>query len=256
MSKATALPHQTGPSVDGSQAQTNGHHIPKHVAIIMDGNGRWARHRGLPRLEGHRAGTRHLRNILEAISRYGIRYVTLYAFSTENWSRPDDEIRGLMAILRDVIAKEAQALHKQNVRLQYLGRMDRLNPDLREAIRKALDLTGNNTGLTLSVAFDYGGRDEIVHAVRQIVREGIPLDQIVEEVLERYLYTRDLPDPDLIIRTAGEQRLSNFLIWQSAYSEYYSSSVLWPDFDEEELARALHAYSQRKRRFGALAPGE
>ncbi|MBI4201385.1 MAG: di-trans,poly-cis-decaprenylcistransferase [Chloroflexi bacterium] len=222
----------------------------------MDGNGRWAQHRGLPRLEGHRAGTQNLRNILEAINKYGVRYVTLYAFSTENWSRPNDEVRGLMAILRDAVERETQTLHEKNVRIQYLGRMDRLSPDLRVVICKALELTRYNTGLTLSVAFDYGGRDEIVHAVRQIVREGIPSDKIEEEVLERYLYTRGLPDPDLIVRTAGEQRLSNFLIWQSAYSEYYCSSVLWPDFNEEELGRALHAFSQRKRRFGALAPGE
>ena len=247
---------KTDHSLADGKEQPNGRNGPNHIAIIMDGNGRWAQHRGLPRLEGHRAGTQNVYRLLEALDKHGVCYVTLFAFSTENWNRPDDEICGLMAILQEVIEKETQTLHERNVRLRYLGRTDRLSPQLKEAICKGLELTRQNTGLTLSVAFDYGGRDEIVQAVRQIVQEGIPPDQINGELLQKYLYTRDLPDPDLIVRTAGEQRLSNFLIWQSVYSEYYCSPVFWPDFDEEELSRVLRAFSQRKRRFGALTPEE
>ena len=256
MSDTTFFSRKTDPSPVSGEEQTNDGNVPSHIAVIMDGNGRWAEHRGLPRLEGHRAGTQNVYSLLDAIENHGVRYVTLFAFSTENWNRPSNEIRGLMNILQEVIEKETQTLHEKNVRLHYLGRMDRLSPQLRDAICKALELTRNNTGLTLSVAFDYGGRDEILQAVKQIVREGTPPEQINGELLRKYLYTRDLPDPDLIIRTAGEQRLSNFLTWQSVYSEYYSSPVLWPDFDEEELARALRAFSQRKRRFGALVPEE
>ena len=253
MFESTLSSSKTVPSLVNGKGQSNGLYIPNHIAIIMDGNGRWAQSRGLPRIEGHWAGTQNVRRILEALEKSGVPYVTLFAFSTENWSRPSDEVHGLMAILQETIEKELQTLIEKNVRLRYLGRMDRLNPQFREAICRALDLTRNNTGLNLSVALDYGGRDEIVHAVKQIVREGVPPEQINVELLEQYLYTHDLPDPDLIVRTAGEQRLSNFLIWQSVYSEYYCSPVYWPDFDEEALSRALHAFSQRKRRFGALA---
>ncbi|MBI2172470.1 MAG: di-trans,poly-cis-decaprenylcistransferase [Chloroflexi bacterium] len=218
----------------------------------MDGNGRWAQQRGLPRLEGHRAGTDNVNNLLESMERYGIRYVTLFAFSTENWSRPREEVLGLMAILQDVVERETPTLHRKNVRLRYLGRTDRLTPQLQEAIQRALNLTQGNTGLCLSVAFDYGGRDEIVQAARRIVQDGVLPEQITEGLFQSYLYTRDLPDPDLIIRTGGEQRLSNFLPWQSVYSEYYCSPLFWPDFDEPELERVLEAYGQRKRRFGGL----
>ena len=240
----------------GAQAQTNGHHIPVHVAIIMDGNGRWAKRRGLPRIEGHRAGTRNVRRILEALEKHTVPYATLFAFSTENWNRPSTEVQAIMAILEETIQRETPTLVEKNVRFRYLGRTDRLSPQLRHAITQVLELTQNNTGLTLSVALDYGGRDEIVQAVRQIVRDGIPPEQIDAQMLQRYLYTRDVPDPDLIVRTGGEQRLSNFLVWQSVYSEYYSSQACWPDFDEAELAKALRAFSQRKRRFGALPPEE
>ncbi|MBI4339867.1 MAG: di-trans,poly-cis-decaprenylcistransferase [Chloroflexi bacterium] len=218
----------------------------------MDGNGRWAQRQGLPRLEGHRAGTDNLNRILEAMEKHGVRYVTLFAFSTENWSRPWEEVMGLMAILKSVVEREALNLHRKNVRLRYLGRTDRLSPDLWASIQWALELTRANTGLNLSVAFDYGGRDEIVQAIHRIVKDNIPPEQITEELFGRYLYTKDLPDPDLIIRTGGEQRLSGFLPWQSVYSEYYSSLVFWPDFDEAELDRVLLAYSHRERRFGSL----
>ena len=254
MFESTLSSQKVDPFQVNGKEQTNGHAIPNHVAIIMDGNGRWAKHRGLPRLEGHRAGTLNVRRVLEALEQHGVRYVTLFAFSTENWSRPSDEVRALMAILQQTIDRETQTLLEKNVRFRYLGRTDRLTPQLRKVITQVLELTRNNTGTTLSLALDYGGRDEIIQAVQQIVRDGVVPEEINEGLLQRYLYTRDLPDPDLIIRTAGEQRLSNFLIWQSVYSEYFYSPVLWPDFDEEELAQALHAFSQRKRRFGALVP--
>ena len=219
----------------------------------MDGNGRWAKRRGLPRIEGHRSGTRNVRRVLEALEQYGVSYVTLFAFSTENWSRPTDEVRGLMALLQDTIEREGPTLMEKNVRLRCLGRMDRLPKQLRDVMQNALDITRENTGLTLSVALDYGGRDEIVQAVKQIVDDGVAAEDVSAELLQRYLYTSDLPDPDLIIRTAGEQRLSNFLIWQSIYSEYHFSPVDWPDFDEGALEVAIQDFSQRKRRFGNVA---
>ncbi len=256
MAKPTvSSPSITTPRVS-SQAHTNGHHVPIHVAIIMDGNGRWAKRRGLPRMEGHRTGTRNVRRILEALEKHGIPYATLFAFSTENWNRPSMEVQAIMTLLEETIDRETPTLVEKNVRFRYLGRTDRLTPQLRRAIARVLELTQNNTGLTLSVALDYGGRDEILQAVRQIASESVPPERIDGELLQRYLYTHDVPDPDLIVRTAGEHRLSNFLVWQSVYSEYYSSQVCWPDFDEVALAKALRAFSQRKRRFGALPPEE
>ncbi len=232
---------------------SNGLAVPTHIAIIMDGNGRWASRRGLPRIEGHRSGTRNVRRVLEALELYGVSYVTLFAFSTENWSRPTDEVRGLMALLQDTIEREAPTLMEKNVRLRCLGRMDRLPKQLRGVMQKTLDITRENAGLTLSVALDYGGRDEIVQAVKQIVDDGVAAEDVSAELLQQYLYTSELPDPDLIIRTAGEQRLSNFLIWQSIYSEYHFSPVDWPDFDEGALEVAIQDFSQRKRRFGSVA---
>jgi len=256
LSKITASTKNVEASSASGKTQTNGHYTPIHVAIIMDGNGRWAKRQGLPRIEGHRAGTRNVRRVLEGLEKYGVPYATLFAFSTENWNRPSGEVRALMTILEETIERETPTLMEKNVRFRYLGRTDRLTPQLRAAIIKVLGLTQNNTGLNLSIALDYGGRDEIVQAVRQIIRDGVSPEQIDGELFQQYLYTRDLPDPDLIVRTAGEQRLSNFLVWQSVYSEYYHSPVCWPDFDEEELARALRAFGQRKRRFGALLPEE
>ena len=232
--------------------QADSLHVPIHVAIIMDGNGRWAQQRGLPRLEGHRAGVDNIRGVLEALGDYGVKYVTVYAFSTENWNRPENEVAGLMTILQEAIQTETQALHEKGVRIFHLGRIDRLGPELQEAISYAQELTKNNSTITLSVAFDYGGRAEILEAVQQIVRDGIPLEQIDEALFSKYLYSSDLPDPDLIIRTGGELRLSNFLLWQSAYSEYYPTPTLWPDLGETDIARAMESFSQRQRRFGAL----
>jgi undecaprenyl diphosphate synthase len=226
--------------------------IPLHVAIIMDGNGRWAQQRGLPRVAGHRAGTENIRRIIESFADYKVKYLTLYAFSTENWKRPEAEVRSLLDILSEVIDRETTNLHENGVRLRHIGRLDGLSEQLQEAVRRALELTKNNTRITVSIAFNYGGRAEIVDAVKKIVQDGLPAETIDEDTICRYLYTAELPDPDLIIRTAGEVRLSNFLIWQAAYSELYSTPTYWPDFGKEEIQRALVAYSQRARRFGGL----
>lgn len=231
--------------------------LPNHVAIIMDGNGRWAEKRGMPRLFGHRAGTDNVQRVVEAFDRYQVRYLTLYAFSTENWRRPGVEVSGLFHILAEMIDRETKVLHKKGVKLAHLGKVDELAPELRDKVRKAIELTKNNTGMTLSIAFDYGGRAEILEAVRRIIYDDVPAEDITESLFGSYLYTADVPDPDLIIRTAGEMRLSNFLIWQAAYGEFYSTPTLWPDFDEKEIEKALIAYSRRERRFGGLkAEGE
>jgi len=224
--------------------------LPRHVAIILDGNGRWAEKRGLPRLSGHRAGVRNLRRIIKALGKYGIEYVTLYAFSTENWNRPADEVNGIFGILTEVVGREARELHKNGVKIRHIGRLEGLPEKVQKSIEKAIKLTENNLGMTLAVALNYGGRAEILDAIRRIGDDKIPLGNIDENVFSKYLYTTGLPDVDLVIRTSGEMRTSNFLIWQAAYSEYYFTPVLWPDFDEAELEKALLAYSQRQRRFG------
>ena len=226
--------------------------LPNHIAIITDGNGRWAQQRRLPRFEGHRAGVESLRSAIECLNEYQINYVSVYSFSTENWKRPEAEIAGLFQLLEESIDKETVELHKQNVRLRHLGRLDGLPPHLQQAVTRAIELTKNNTGMTLSFAFNYGGRNEILNAVRHLVAEGVPPQEITEELFSRYLYTAGLPDVDLLIRTGGELRISNFLIWQAAYSEYYFTEVLWPDFGRKEIEKALLVYSQRQRRFGGL----
>jgi undecaprenyl diphosphate synthase len=228
--------------------------LPRHVAIIMDGNGRWAKERGLPRNAGHRAGTENLRRIIEGFAEHGVEYLTLYAFSTENWTRPTDEVDHLMGLLADVIERETTKLHENGARLRHIGRLDRLEPDLQEAVNYAIELTQENTRITVSLAFNYGGRSELLDAIRAIVADGVPAEEITEATISERLYTNGLPDPDLIIRTAGEMRLSNFLIWQAAYAEYYSTPVYWPDFGKNDVREALLAYSRRKRRFGGLDP--
>lgn len=228
--------------------------VPTHIAIIMDGNGRWARARSLPRLAGHRAGVDNLRRVLEACVEFGIQYLTIYAFSTENWNRPVDEVRGLMNILEEVIDRELQKLNEKGVQLRHIGRLERLRPELQEKVRHAIELTRNNQKLVLNIAWNYGGRAEIVDAIQQIVADGISPDEVKEDLVSRYLYTAGCPDPDLIIRTAGELRASNFLIWQGAYSEWYIASTYWPEFDREELFKALCEYASRERRFGRV-PG-
>lgn len=226
--------------------------LPRHVAIIMDGNGRWAEQRGLPRMEGHRAGVKNIRPIVRYLSNHGVEYTTLYAFSTENWSRPEDEVNSLFHLLEGIIGKEARELHKKGVRIRHIGQLDGLSPELQKSINRAVRLTAKNKGMTLGVALNYGGREEILNAVRNIIKRKVPPEAIDEKSFRDYLYSDDLPDVDLVIRTGGEIRTSNFLIWQSAYSEYYFTRVLWPDFNEEKLEKALLAFSRRQRRYGGL----
>lgn len=230
--------------------------LPNHVAIVPDGNGRWAEQHGLPRLEGHHAGAKNMRCMVEYLNEYPIKYVTLYGFSTENWSRPEDEVRGLFQVLGEFIDECISEFYKNGIKLRHLGRLNELPQGLQQAINSAVELTKNNTRMTLGLAFNYGGRAEIIDAVRCLVAEGIPPQNIDEILFNNYLYTAGLPDVDLLIRTGDELRLSNFLIWQTAYSEYYFTDVLWPDFDKKEVEKALIAYGQRKRRFGGLQRGK
>jgi undecaprenyl diphosphate synthase len=227
-------------------------HPPQHVAIIMDGNGRWAKKRGLPRLMGHKAGADNIGRVTKIFVDLDVRYLTLYMFSTENWSRPRIEVAGLLRLLGKRIDQETQAFHRENIRLIHLGRLDRLSQKLRDKVQAAVELTKDNTGLTLCLAFDYGGRDEIVQAAKRIATAGIADDNIDESVFVRYLYNPDVPDPDLIIRTGGENRLSNFLLWEAAYSELCFTPVLWPDFGRQDVEEALSEYKRRQRRFGRL----
>jgi len=226
--------------------------LPNHVAIVPDGNGRWAQQRNLPRLEGHRAGAEKMWDMIKYLNEYPIKYVTLYGFSTENWNRSEDEVRGLFQILEEFIERNIQEIRKGGIRLRHLGRLGELPQRLQQVINRAVKLTGKNARMTLSLAFNYGGRAEIIDAVRCLIADGIPSQSIDEKLFASYLYTTGLPEVDLVIRTANELRLSNFLIWQSAYSEYYSTDVLWPDFDKKDIDKALLAYSQRQRRFGGL----
>lgn len=230
--------------------------LPTHIAIIMDGNGRWAVSRGLPRLAGHRAGTENLRRIITSCVEIGIPYLTLFAFSTENWGRPTDEVEGLMNILETVIDRELAELHKQGVRIVHLGHLDQIKPSLRKKIQQAVERTRNNTRLVLSIALNYGGRDEIICAIRRMIEDGIKPDQVDNDLVNQYLFTAGVPDPDLIIRTSGEMRISNFLIWQAAYAEWYVTPTFWPDFDRTELIKALRDFTQRDRRFGKLSAAD
>ena len=227
--------------------------VPTHIAIIMDGNGRWALSRGLPRLAGHRAGTENLRRVIEACAEFGIKYLTIYAFSTENWGRPLEEVQGLLRILEDVIDRELLELHDQGVQLRHIGRLDRLKPALRKKVLEAIELTKHNTRLVLNVAFNYGGRDEIVCAIQRLIQDGVKAEEITDSMVSQYLFTAGVPDPDLIIRTSGELRGSNFLIWQGAYSEWYFTPTYWPDFGKEELSRALEEFRHRQRRYGRVS---
>lgn len=226
--------------------------VPTHVAIIMDGNGRWARARGLPRLAGHRAGTENLREIVEACVEFGIKYLTIYAFSTENWGRPTAEVEGLMNIFDDVFDRELDELHRQGAQLRHIGRLEGVRSSMVEKIKRGVELTKDNDRLVLNVAFNYGGRDEIMHAIQQIVEDGVPAKDINEELISKYLFTSGVPDPDLVVRTSGEMRTSNFLLWQSAYSEWYFPEVYWPDFGRDQLLEAVQEFSRRERRFGLV----
>jgi undecaprenyl diphosphate synthase len=227
--------------------------IPSHVAIIMDGNGRWAAARGLPRLEGHRAGTENLRRVIRACVEFNVKYLTIYAFSTENWGRPQEEVDGLMMILENVIDKELDELNQEGVQLHHIGRLERLNPRLQEKVLRSIEITKNNQKLILCIAWNYGGRDEIICAFQRMMADGVEPNEIDDELVHQYLFTAGIPDPDLIVRTSGEMRTSNFLIWQAAYAEWYVTPTLWPDFNREEFYKALVSYSKRDRRFGRLS---
>jgi undecaprenyl diphosphate synthase len=236
-----------------NQAGNESTNIPTHVAIIMDGNGRWAAARGMPRIKGHQAGTENLRQIISACVEFGIQYLTIYAFSTENWGRPKDEVDGLMRIVGEVIDRELSELNRQGVQLRHIGRLEKLEPSLRKKVLNAIKVTQKNNRLILSIAFNYGGRDEIVCAIRSIIEDGRKLEEINDELVSSYLFTAGTPDPDLVIRTSGEMRTSNFLVWQAVYSEWYITPTLWPDFNREELRKALDDYSRRDRRFGRVS---
>lgn len=226
--------------------------IPRHIAIIMDGNGRWARERGLPRLAGHRAGTENLRRIIEACVEFGVRYLTIYAFSTENWGRPEEEVSGLMGIFDEAFVSELDELDRQGAQLRHIGRIDGVKASLRKKILKGIERTKDNDRLILNIAFNYGGRDEVVHAVQKMLADGVKPDQVNEALVSSYMFTGDIPDPDLVIRTSGEQRISNFLIWQAAYAEWVFPETYWPDFGREQLLDAIHQFNQRDRRFGLV----
>ena len=227
--------------------------IPTHVGLIMDGNGRWATQRGLPRLAGHKAGVENVKPTVLAAKKFGIKYLTFYAFSTENWKRPQDEVSGIMNLLSIFIDKEVNNLHKEGVRILHIGRRERLDQGLRKKIEGAINLTKDNTTITVQMGLDYGGRDEIAQAVRKIVASGVTPEEVTEELISQNLYTAGIPDPDLIIRTSGEMRTSNFLIWQSAYSEWIFPETYWPDFTEQVFWQMLVEYSRRDRRYGGLS---
>jgi undecaprenyl diphosphate synthase len=229
-------------------------HIPRHVAIIMDGNGRWAQERGLSRQKGHRAGAENIRRVIRGMGERGVEVLTLYAFSTENWTRPRKEVSALIRLIPRFIKSELKELHENGVRLVHIGKLDALDEKIKAQVEDAIELTKNNTRMTVALAFNYGGRAEIVDAVQRIVGDDVPVRRIDEDLLSSYLYTSPIGDPDLIVRTGGEMRLSNFLLWQAAYAEFFSTPAYWPDFDDAQMDAALEAYASRVRRFGAVTP--
>jgi len=240
-----------------SSTPTDSHQNPlQHIAIIMDGNGRWAKHRGLPRVEGHKAGAESVRAIAQACIERQIPYLTLYAFSSENWKRPRHEVDALMTLLERFLKTKQKEFHQQGIRIHAIGRLDRLPPKTRKALEDTIESTKNNTKLNLVLSLSYGGREEIVDATRDIAMKvaagKISIQEVDNELFANHLYTADIPDPDLLIRTSGEMRLSNFLLWQLSYSEMYVTKVNWPDFKEEELAKAIDSYMQRHRRYGKV----
>ncbi|MGB9677519.1 MAG: isoprenyl transferase [Candidatus Ratteibacteria bacterium] len=226
--------------------------IPEHVGIIMDGNGRWAEKRNLPRIVGHKEGIEAVRRTVKAASKYNVKYLTLYSFSTENWKRPKDEIEFLFSLMEKNLRNEGENLNKNNVKVRFSGRIWELPENLCKIMDYVEKLTERNTGLNLIFAINYGGRGEIVDSIKKIFQKKYKIEEINEDLIKKYLYLPDIPDPDLIIRTSGEKRLSNFLLWQSAYSEFYFTHVLWPDFDENEFLKALYEYQRRKRKFGGI----
>ncbi len=232
--------------------QINAQRLPTHVAVIMDGNGRWAKGRGLPRSAGHRAGVERVRTVIRMSSDIGIRYLTLFAFSTENWKRPEGEVSVLMSLLVEYLIKELPELHEKNVRIRTLGDMSALPDKVKAEISRAIETTKDNTGLTVNMAINYGARQELVEAVRKALADGVKPEDVDETWISSALYTAGDPDPDLLIRTSGEARISNFLLYQLAYTELYFTGIYWPDFDEAEYAKALADYAGRDRRFGGV----
>jgi undecaprenyl diphosphate synthase len=243
----------SAPALTAAPVAATPDRVPRHVAIIMDGNGRWAQRQGLPRIKGHEQGTENIRRITQTAGELGIEYLTLWAFSTENWRRPADEIAGIMRILSEAIERETQALHRQGARLRHIGSLDGLPEATRQAVLDAIELTKDNDRLVLTLAFNYGGRQEMLEAIRRLVAAGLAPEEIDEAAVSRALFTHDLPDPDLVIRTSGEHRMSNFLIWQAAYAELFFTPVLWPDFGPEDLRVAVAEYGRRERRFGGVS---
>jgi undecaprenyl diphosphate synthase len=229
---------------------TEQRNTPKHIAIIMDGNGRWAKARHLPRMAGHRAGTENIRRVIHACIEFGVEYLTIYAFSTENWKRPKDEVDGLIQLLGEMLDREVAQLHKDGVCIRHIGRLEHLSDILQKKIADAVELTQNNTTLFLNIAWNYGGRDEIIYACQNLLKDGVAPEALTEDLFSQYLFTKGTPDPDLMVRTSGEYRTSNYLIWQSAYSEWYFTDTLWPDFDRESLKLAIESFGSRERRFG------
>jgi undecaprenyl diphosphate synthase len=232
----------------------SGKRVPRHVAIIMDGNGRWAKRRGLRPIDGHREGAKAVRRTIEAAHKFGLEFLTLYAFSTENWNRPRDEVSGLMTLLREFIDENLEEIHKKGIRLKTIGKLDRIPAQTRKRIQRAVQMTESNTAGTAILALNYGSRTEIADAARALSKDAISgkinVRDIEENLFSRYLYDPSVPDPDLLIRTSGECRLSNFLLWQSAYTEFFFVDVLWPDFAESDFAEAIETYGKRERRFG------
>ena len=240
-------------------AQIDPTRLPRHIAVIMDGNGRWAKRRYLPRIAGHRAGANSARQVIETCARMGIEALTLYAFSLENWRRPQPEVDFLMRLLREYLSQELPEIHRNNIRMLVIGRVDQLPEEVRNDVRDAMELTAGNTGMKLAVALNYGGRAELVDACNAILesarKNGGPHAPIDEQTISDNLYTAGLPDPDLLIRTSGEMRVSNFLLWQIAYAEIYVTETLWPDFSRVRLLEALVEFQKRERRYGGLASG-
>lgn len=232
----------------------DGDKLPRHIAIIMDGNGRWAKQHAIGRIRGHKQGAKAVRTVVKTCREIGIEYLTLYAFSVENWERPAKEVEALMFLLEEYLTKETKELQKQQIRLATIGEIDRLHPSVKEKLLQAKEITAKNYKMVLNLALSYGGRDEIINAVKRIVQDNvkgkIDINDITKETFNNYLYTSGMPDPDLLIRTSGEYRISNFLPWQMAYTELYFTNVLWPDFSKDDLLKAIASYQKRERRFG------
>ena len=253
LGQRTGTESRTAPRGDRISSLTGGR-VPGHIAIIMDGNGRWATERGLPRAAGHRAGAENIRRVIERFAEHDVRYVTLFAFSTENWNRPASEVSVIFQLIDRFLKRELDNMQRDNVRIRHFGHLEQLPAALAVRVEEAVAVTRGNDGLMLNICLSYGSRDEIVTAIQRIAEEGIPAEEIDEETVSSHLLTGGLPDPDLVIRTAGEQRISNFLLWQSAYAELYFTSAYWPDFGREDVDLALAEYGRRKRKFGKLLP--